>query len=137
MNNKMDYQKLLKKAISEMPKSVEEKERFELPNIKGHIQGVRTVLTNFLQIANKLHRDPKQMLKFVLKEIAAPGEIKKSGSVMINRKVSSKLINEKIKSYAEKFVFCDDCGKPDTKLIKENNATFLKCTACGVKHPIR
>mgnify|MGYP001340162455 CR=1 FL=1 len=133
----MDYEKLLKKAQGEIPKSSLEKARFEMPKIKGHIQGNRTVLTNFVQIANKLGRDQKQMLKFLLKELATPGEIKKSGSVMLGRKISSNLINEKLNLYAERFVFCKECGKPDTQIKVEGNINFLKCTACGAKHPIK
>ena len=133
----MDYEKLLKKAREEIPKSSLEKARFELPKIKGHIQGNRTVLTNFVQIANKLGREPRQMLKFLLKELATPGEIKKSGSIMLGRKIGSNLINEKINLYAEKFVFCKECGKPDTNIKLVDSVIFLKCTACGAEHQIK
>ncbi len=75
----MEYKKLLEQARKELPKSVFEKERFEIPKVRGHIQGNRTVISNFLQIANSVGREPEHMLKFVLRELAAPGEIKKSG----------------------------------------------------------
>ncbi|GAF88481.1 unnamed protein product, partial [marine sediment metagenome] len=39
----MNYRQLLEKAKKEMPKSVHEKERFEMPPIKGHIQGTKTI----------------------------------------------------------------------------------------------
>jgi len=130
----MDYKKLLKKAREDLPKSSTTKERFEIPKVRGHVQGNRTIVSNFLQIAATLERKAEHMLKYVLKELATPGEIKKSGSVIIGTKVSASRINEKIKQYAHEFVFCPECGKPDTKLEKEDNITFIKCLACGAKN---
>lgn len=133
----MEYEELLKKAREKLPKSVFEKERFEIPKIKGHVQGNKTVLINFLQIADILRRPSDHLLKYILKELATPGEIKKSGSVMIGTKVSASRINEKIQQYAHDFVLCPDCGKPDTKIDKESKFIFLKCQACGARHPIK
>jgi len=133
----MDYEKLLEKAKKEMPQVALEKERFEIPKIKGHLQGNKTILSNFVQIAGIFGRKPEQMLKFVLKEIAAPGEMKKSGSVMIGAKVPANKINEKIRKFAYEFVLCHECGKPDTKIIKEGGVTFIRCMACGSKKAIK
>ena len=132
-----EYKELLKDVRKELPKHVLQKERFEIPNVKGHIQGSRTVISNFLQIASALGRKPEEMLKFVLRELATPGEIKKSGSVIVGSKVPASRINEKIKLYADTYVFCSECSKPDTKIGKEGNFSFLKCTACGARHVIK
>lgn len=133
----MDYKKLLERAREKLPESVLLKERFEIPKIIGHIQGNRTILSNFLQIASELRREPEHLLKYILKELATPGEIKKSGAVIIGTKVSASRINEKIKQYAEEFVFCSECGKPDTKIEKEEGLAYLKCTACGSKRFVK
>lgn len=133
----MEYKELLKAAREKLPKSVFEKERFEIPNVRGHIQGNKTVLSNFIQIADILGREAEHLLKYILKELATPGEIKKSGSVIIGTKVGASKINEKIRQYANEFVLCSECGKPDTKMEKEGNFNFLKCHACGAKHPIK
>nr|1K81_A Chain A, PROBABLE TRANSLATION INITIATION FACTOR 2 BETA SUBUNIT [Methanocaldococcus jannaschii] len=34
-------------------------------------------------------------------------------------------------------VICRECGKPDTKIIKEGRVHLLKCMACGAIRPIR
>lgn len=128
---------MLKKAREKLPQSVFEKERFEVPRVMGHVQGNRTVLSNFLQIADTLRRPSDHLLKYILKELATPGEIKRSGSVIIGTKVSASRINEKIKQYAHEFVLCSECGKPDTKIEKDGQFTFIKCQACGAKHPIK
>lgn len=133
----MEYKKLLEQAMKKLPESVLLKERFEIPKARGHIQGNRTIVSNFLQIASELRRAPEHLLKFILKELATPGEIKKSGAVIIGTKISASRINEKIRQYATDFVFCAECGKPDTKVERESGFAYLKCTACGSKKFIK
>lgn len=132
----MDYKKLLEKAIEQLPEKVVTKERFEIPKVMGHIQGNKTIISNFGQIADTLGRDINHLLKYILKELATPGEIKQK-AVIIGSKVSASRINEKIQQYAQEFVLCKECGKPDTKIIKEGDFTFLKCNACGARQPVR
>ena len=127
---------MLEKARKELPESMLKTERFEIPKVRGHIQGNRTIISNFNQIAGILRREPEHLLKFVLKELATPGEIKKT-AVIIGRKVSASAINEKIQKYADEFVLCHECKKPDTQLIKEDKIMFIKCLACGARHPVK
>lgn len=126
----MEYKALLKRANERMPDVVHERDRFEIPKIRGHIQGNRTVLSNFGQIANQLRRNPEHMIKFVLRELASPGELK-GGRAIIGAKVSASRVNEKIRQYAIAFVLCSQCGKPDTNLLMEGDFMILKCSACG------
>lgn len=133
----MGYQELLKKARSELPDVVFQKERFEIPKVLGHMQGNRTIISNFVQIAHTLRRDVDHMLKYILKELATPGEIKKSGSLIFGTKISASRINDKMKKYAHEFVLCHECGKPDTKIEKEGDFAFLKCAACGTKSRVK
>jgi len=132
----MDYQDLLKKAKQDLPKSNSEHGRFEVPKVKGHIQGNRTIVSNFNQIASVLRRDPQTFLKYLLKELATPGDLKKTGLILGSR-VSASMINEKIQKYAKEYVICKECNKPDTKLIRDDRITFIKCTACGAKYPVK
>ncbi|MBW3003635.1 translation initiation factor IF-2 subunit beta [Candidatus Woesearchaeota archaeon] len=132
----MDYKKLLTKARKELPESVLVKERFEIPKIKGHIEGNKTILINFFQIADTFRRNSAHLIKFLSKELATP-ITKKGAQVILGSKVSASLINEKISKYAKEFVLCFECGKPDTKIVVENNITYLRCLACGAKYPIK
>ena len=132
----MDYKELLKQARKNLPEVVFEKQRFEIPKVRGHLQGNMTIISNFKQIALELRRPPEHLLKFILKELAAPGDLKPKG-LLIGTKVSASKINEKIKQYAYEYVLCPECGKPDTKIEKEDQFAFLKCTACGARKPIK
>ena len=128
---------MLEDVRKSLPEAVFLKERFEIPKALGHIQGNRTIITNFLQLASTLRREVSHMLKYVLKELATPGEIKKSGSLILGTKVPASRINDKIRQYANEFVLCLECGKPDTKLEKEGDLTYMKCAACGVKNIVK
>ncbi len=127
---------MLKKAQKELPKDIQSTTRFEIPKVRGHIQGNKTIINNFMQIVDTLHRDAQHVLKFLLKELATPGEIKKT-ALILGTKVSASKINEKIEKYAREYLICKECGKPDTKIIKEGDFAFLKCMACGAKHPVK
>ena len=127
---------MLKEGIKKVPEEVSHKSRFEIPKVKGHIQGNTTIINNFNQIAIDLGREKEHLMKYLLKELATRGDITKSAFIL-RRKVSSGLINEKIEKYAKKYVLCFECGKPDTKIIKENNIDFIRCIACGSKHLIK
>jgi len=129
----MNYEEMLKRGKEQMPEVSDQIERFNIPKVKGHIEGNKTIVSNFSEISKTLRRKPEHILKFILKELAAPGEIRKE-SALFGTKLSASKINEKIASYAETFVLCKDCGKPDTKLTKEGGTYFLKCQACGAKH---
>lgn len=133
----MEYEQLLKRAFERMPESVFEKERFEIPKVLGRLEGNKTIITNFQQIAGVLRRPIDHLLKYVLKELATPGEILRSGFLVLGTKMAASRINDKIKKYAHEFVLCPDCWKPDTEIVKEGDFNFLKCSACGAKHPVK
>jgi len=127
---------MLEEGLQQLPEVNIETERFEVPKVAGHIQGNKTVITNFGAIVSALRRDQSHFLKYLLKEIAAPG-VMDGSRLVIGRKVSSGLLNMKIKEYAEKFVICSICSKQDTVLIEKEGITYLKCTACGSQKEIK
>jgi len=131
-----DYNKLLESAYKNLKPIKNNKERFEIPKIEGHLEGTKTILTNLPQIANYLRRDINHLLKYLLKELATSGAIKQNRAILM-RKIKSQKINEKIESYTNEFVICSQCEKSDTEIIKEKGFNFLHCLACGAKHSIR
>lgn len=130
------YEKLLDEAYEKVKQVDSSSERFEIPKAQGHFEGKKTIITNFLQMAAYLRRKPEHFQKFILRELAASGQIE-SERLVLNMKVPSSKINEKIQDYAEEFVLCKECKKPDTEIIKEDRLSFVHCLACGAKHPVR
>ncbi len=131
----MDYEAMLQRGKERLPETVVATERFVVPKITGHLEGNKTVVSNFPQIASTIRRNPEHLLKYINRETAARGEIKKQ-LLIFNTKLPSSKINEKIQQYVDEFVICKECGKPDTKLSKEGVITFMRCQACGAKHSV-
>ncbi|AJF62508.1 MAG: Translation initiation factor 2 subunit beta [archaeon GW2011_AR20] len=130
------YEKLLEKAKANLPEIKQTTERFEMPKAKGHVQGNKTIISNFADIVKTFNRDQTHLLKYLLRELATPGNLD-GPRLILGRKISSSLINSKIEQYAQEFVLCRVCKKPDTVLTKEERVTIMKCTACGAKNPVR
>ncbi len=130
------YEEMLDEAIKALPQEILVTQRFEIPKAKGHIQGNKTVVTNFNQILSDIRRDKDHFLKFLLKELATPG-VFDGPRLVLGRKVSGSMINQKIQQYAQVYVLCSNCGKPDTQIITKDNLTYLKCTACGTQKAIK
>ena len=116
--------------------SGKENGRFEVLKIQGSFEGKRTILTNFFQIADYIRRNHEHFQKFILKELATSG-YRDGDRLILNIKVPSVKINQKIEEYLKEFVLCKECKKPDTELIKENRLNFVHCLACGAKHSVR
>jgi len=131
-----DYEKLLDEAYKKVKQIKVSNGRFEIPKIEGHFEGRKTILTNFFQIASYIRRKPEHFQKFMLKELAASGQ-KEGNRLVLNIKVPSTKINQKIEQYVKEFVLCKECKKPDTELIKEDRLSFIHCLACGAKHSVR
>lgn len=130
-----EYEKLLDEAYTKVKQINVSGGRFEVPKIDGHFEGKKTILTNFFQIASYLRRSPEHFQKFMLKELAASGQ-REGDRLVLNIRVPSAKVNQKIEQYTKEFVLCQECGKPDTELTKENRLSFLHCLACGAKHSI-
>ncbi len=131
-----DYETLLNKAAEELPEREEGSDRFVIAKVIGHIEGNKTVIVNLKKIAKDIGRDENHLLKYLLRELATPGKFAGDRAIF-GTKVPAININKKIKKYVSEFVFCSECGKPETKLIEEKEINYLRCLACGVKKPVK
>ncbi|AAB86235.1 MULTISPECIES: translation initiation factor IF-2 subunit beta [Methanothermobacter] len=131
-----DYEKLLERAIDQLPPEVFETKRFEVPKAYSVIQGNRTFIQNFREVADALNRDPQHLLKFLLRELGTAGNLE-GGRAILQGKFTHFLINERIEDYVNKFVICHECNRPDTRIIREGRISLLKCEACGAKAPLK
>lgn len=132
----MDYENLLNKAYQEVKVVVGKSERFEIPKVKGMIQGKSTIITNINEIADYLRRPVEQLIKFLQRELATPARIE-NGRLIINKKINSGKINDKIEIFSKETVICPECGKPDTEIVSEKGIKLRHCLACGAKSPVK
>ena len=129
------YEKLLDEAYKKVKQIHASSDRFEIPEIRDTLEGKKTIIVNFMQIASYIRRTPEHFQKFLLKELASAGE-RKGERLILNVKVPQEKIKQKIEEYVKKFVLCKECKKPDTEITKEDRVSFIHCLACGAKYPI-
>lgn len=129
------YEELLKKAL-EKAKAKGSGERFEMPRAEIIVQGAQTILKNFSQVASALRRDEKHLMKYLARELAAPAHAE-GGRAVFQGSLQQRAVQQKLESYVKEYVLCKECGKPDTKLLKEGNVAILKCEACGARAPVK
>jgi translation initiation factor 2 subunit 2 len=130
------YEDMLKSAMVCLPKKIEEKKRFEMPVVDSFVQGNKTIIKNFDEILSKLRRDERHLSKFLIKQLATPGNVEGS-TLVLQRKVQNSMLQKKLEDYVKEYVFCKVCSEPDTLLVKEDRITFMKCEACGARSPVR
>jgi translation initiation factor 2 subunit 2 len=128
------YEQMLDEAYKSVVRT-EVAERFEIPNVKGHHMGVRTVIDNFGQIANHIRRETGHFAKALGRSLASSADVQ-GDKLTLSRKLSSKDVNVKIEDYVKEFVLCNKCKKPDTELIEEGGKSFIHCLACGEKREV-
>jgi translation initiation factor 2 subunit 2 len=132
----MEYEQMLEKAYENIKQIDGSSERFEIPKVKGQVSGKNTVITNIKDIASYIRRPVEHLVKFLQKELAAAGKLD-NDRLILNSKMSSSRVNEKIELYVKEFVICGECKKPDTEVISEKGIKFKHCLACGAKSPIK
>ena len=130
------YENLLKEAYSKVKVVTTGSERFEIPKVEGQVSGKNTIITNITPIAAYLRRPVDQLAKFLLKELATSGKMD-GDRLILNTKLNSAKVNDKVQQYAKEFVICSECHKPDTEIISDKGIKFKHCLACGAKSPIR
>lgn len=130
-----EYEKLLDRAFDNAPDKPLSGGRFEIPIPMVEFLGNKTGITNFQEMAEKLNRDPKQLLKYFSKEMATSGNII-SGKAVFQGKFTETTFKRLITIFVNKYVICPICKGPDTKIIKESDFNFLICEACGARSSI-
>jgi len=130
------YENLLDRALEQVPKAVFESARFQIPEAEVSTVGNRTILRNFRVIATTLNREPEHLMKYLLRELGAAGDIQGAQAVF-QGKFSGTTVAERIRRYVEEFVLCRECGKPDTRLERRERTYILRCEACGARASVR
>lgn len=130
------YEQLLKEAYTHITETSGDTGRFTVPETKVYIEGKTTVLENFGEIASTVRREPDHLMKFLLGELGTAGKIDGSRAIF-NGKFEHAVIETAIRNYVDDYVICSECGKPDTRLVKDGRITLLRCDACGGHRPVR
>ncbi|MEM3781756.1 MAG: translation initiation factor IF-2 subunit beta [Candidatus Micrarchaeaceae archaeon] len=137
-DTKAKYERLLARAFASLPSSVDASTaEFAVPSADSLIQGTKTIIRNFAQIADIARRKPELIARFFVKELGTPASVE-GQSLVINARFQPNVLNEKIKRYFETYVICRECHKPDTHIEStERGYETLVCEACGARYTVK
>lgn len=126
---------MLEKAQEDVPEDLGGGERFEIPGAKTQKEGKKTIIRNFGEIADRFNRSKTHLSKYLLGEMGTAGHVDGT-ELVLNGAFRRGSIDSKLEDYAEEYVICPECGRPDTTIEKEKGVELLKCEACGARTPI-
>ncbi|MEM4729317.1 MAG: translation initiation factor IF-2 subunit beta [Thermoplasmata archaeon] len=135
MTDESEYRALLARARAKLPEKVTSGERFQLPELDIIYEGKSTVFRNFGDIVDQIRREPGHVLGYLLKELGTAGTLD-GRRVVFKGRVAAKAIEDRIRSFVEMYVLCQECNRPDTHLHKEGRTVVLECEACGAHRPV-
>ena len=110
---------------------------FVIPKADSLVQGGKTVLRNINLVSDRARRDPKDIGRYVSRELGVPVSIEDS-RLVISGRFSNDDIDKRIRRYFETYVVCRECHKPDTRLEGAGRGMFyLVCEACGSRYGVK
>lgn len=126
-----EYLRLLDNIYSYKKKT--EANRFDPPAVKVENTSQKTFvyLNDF---ASYIKRPVNHIFKFLLHEFLTSGSVEKD-RVMLTGRFSPKQVQDKLKLYLQKYVYCKVCSSPDTEMIKQGKIYVIRCLACGAQYP--
>ncbi len=138
MTTEEEYLDSLKRARKNLPAHVFEKSRFQIPKAEVFREGNKTFITDWSRILKILNResDADHLAKHLAREFAT-SSTEDRGRLCLQGKFSRVMINRELESYVKDFVLCEECAKPDTKLLKEGRILIKVCEACGARGAVK
>jgi len=138
MTSEKDYLSTLKRARENLPAHVFEKSRFEIPNADVFKEGNKTWITDWNRILKVINREENgdHLAKHLAGEFATSAT-EERGRLCLQGKFSRVMVNRELTSYVKDFVLCEECSKPDTKLVREGRILIKVCEACGARVAVK
>ena len=132
-----EYMKLLDRAFSNAHTTGSESSDFVIPKVDSLVQGNKTLLRNLGVIADKARRDPKEIARYISKELGVPVSIEDQ-RLMISGRFQGADLDKRMQRYFEVYVICKECHKPDTRIESAGRGMFyLVCEACGSRYGVK
>lgn len=112
--------------------------RYKMPRIMGKVEGrgngIKTVLANVVDVASSLNREPQEITKFFGTDLGAQTTYDEAiDRAIVNGAHTDTDLQNKLRTYIEKFVLCLTCRYPETGYKVKDGIIVQKCLACGAK----
>ena len=114
--------------------------RYKMPRITAKVEGrgngIKTVLTNIIEISQSLNREAPEITKFFGCEIGSQTTYAADTErAVVNGAHNPPDLQNHLGKYIELFVLCKQCRLPETSYRVKGGVIFQKCAACGSKDP--
>lgn len=113
--------------------------RYRMPKltakVEGRGNGIKTVITNVVDIGLSLHRDPQEITKFFGCEIGSQTSFSADRHI-VNGAHNAPDLQNHLSRYIENFVLCKQCRLPETEYKIKSGLISQKCAACGEKSDV-
>ena len=111
--------------------------RYKMPRlvskIEGKGNGIKTVISNMVDIAKALNRSPVYVTKFFGSEVGSLTVCdEKAGRFIVNGAHEAEKLQNVLDGFISKFVLCPACENPETDLsVSKDGTIWRNCKACG------
>lgn len=111
--------------------------RYKMPKIiakvEGKGNGIKTVITNMVEVAKALNRPPMYPTKFFGTVLGAQTNFDKNERYIVNGSHDSSKLQDILDSFIQKYVLCPSCKNPETDLHVSTKRAQISttCKACG------
>ena len=127
----MNYEDQLERALAETPDVADSENRFEVPDPVVRMEGSRTVWENFETTYTTLARDSDHLMRYLQSELGTSAQIDDKGRARFTGDFRESRVKDAVEAYASEYVYCHECGSPDTQLTNRRGTSMVKCDACG------
>jgi translation initiation factor 2 subunit 2 len=132
-----EYLKMLDEVYKAIPPIRASGEWFSIPRLKLDYEGDKSIVINFKEICELFRREPNHVMKFLVRNLATAGYITDEQKLVLQGHFSEEQIMNLLNRYVAFFVKCQNCGRPDTRLVKKAKVIYMVCEACGAESPIK
>lgn len=110
--------------------------RYKMPRllvkVEGKGNGIKTVISNMLEISKALNRPATYATKYFGCELGAQTQFDlKNERYIINGEHDSEKLQELLYGFIKKFVLCPKCENPETFFIVKKQKISQSCKTCG------
>eukprot|EP00906_Rhabdomonas_costata_P012699 RCo018275 len=114
--------------------------RYKMPKaitkVEGNGNGIKTVVVNIIDIADRLARNVEYPMKYFAHDLAVTAKFKDEKWILTGAFPQDRVQNS-LFDFIKKFVLCKACRNPETVIIvDERKDLFLNCKACSRVTPI-
>ena len=123
-----------------IPRGIEDKfYRYKMQQVdtkvEGRGNGIKTSISNLCAVAKALDRPPSYICKYLGIELGAQTQMYEDDKrYIISGKFEAVRLQDLLDGFIEKFVLCNECGNPETRLrVTSKKLIESKCIACGYR----